>query len=80
MSDAWARLVARAGSGEELAELHAAMQEIQAETARRLNGGDTARLLRIVWYWIERANNGVGGDVDDLIHELEQAGFGPPDE
>jgi hypothetical protein len=47
-----------------------------------LNGNDARAILNIVWPWIEDANNGLGSDVDDLIHELQQAGYGPvhPDE
>ncbi|MEV0041832.1 hypothetical protein [Streptomyces sp. NPDC050804] len=37
-------------------------------------------LLRIVWKWIEDANDGHGSDVGDLTYELKQAGYGPLDE
>lgn len=45
-----------------------------------LNGNDARALLRIVWKWIEDANDGVGGDVGDLQHELQTAGYGPLEE
>lgn len=35
---------------------------------------------RAVWQWIIDANDGVGGDVDDLIHELNKLGFACPDD
>jgi len=45
--------------------------------------GETAheaceQLNRIVWQWIIDANNGVGGDVDDLLTEVTGAGFRCP--
>lgn len=43
-----------------------------------LNGNDARAILGIVWKWIEGANDGRGSDVGDLMHELEQAGYGPP--
>lgn len=45
-----------------------------------LNGNDARAVLGIVWKWIEDANDGLGSDVGDLMHELEQAGYGPPEE
>jgi hypothetical protein len=46
-----------------------------------LNGADARAILGIVWKWIADANDGLGGDVGDLQHELEQAGYGPlPDD
>ncbi len=45
-----------------------------------LNGSDARAILRIVWKWIEDANDGLGGDVGDLQHELESAGYGPLEE
>lgn len=42
-----------------------------------LNGNDARAILSIVWQWIENANHGLGSDVDDLTHELQQAGYGP---
>ncbi|HSX96436.1 MAG TPA: hypothetical protein VLG91_03445 [Streptomyces sp.] len=33
-----------------------------------------------VWEWIIDANNGVGGDVDDLIRFMERSGAPCPDE
>lgn len=42
-----------------------------------LNGNDARAILGIVWKWIEDANDGLGSDVGDLQHELEQAGYGP---
>lgn len=42
-----------------------------------LNGNDARALLRIVWKWIADANDGLGSDVGDLMHELEQAGYRP---
>ncbi|MTE20224.1 hypothetical protein F0L17_14125 [Streptomyces sp. TRM43335] len=43
-----------------------------------LNGNDARAILGIVWKRVEDANNGLGSDVGDLMHELEQAGYGPP--
>ncbi|WP_018385285.1 helix-turn-helix transcriptional regulator [Wenjunlia vitaminophila] len=45
-----------------------------------LNGNDARAILRIVWQWIEDANDGLGSDVGDLQHGLESAGYGPPPE
>lgn len=45
-----------------------------------LNGNDARAILGIVWKWIGDANNGLGSDVGDLMHELESAGYGPPEE
>ncbi|WP_199835778.1 MULTISPECIES: hypothetical protein [unclassified Streptomyces] len=45
-----------------------------------LNGSDARAILRIVWKWIEDANDGLGSDVGDLQHELESAGYGPLEE
>lgn len=45
-----------------------------------LNGNDAAAILRVTWQWIIDANNGVGGDVDDLIFNLERAGYRCPAE
>jgi hypothetical protein len=45
-----------------------------------LNGNDARAVLGIVWKWIEGANDGLGSDVGDLMHELEAAGYGPPEE
>nr|WP_202495143.1 helix-turn-helix domain-containing protein [Streptomyces sp. SID4982] len=42
-----------------------------------LNGNDARAILGIVWKWIADANDGLGSDVGDLQHELEQAGYGP---
>ncbi|MEV6180170.1 GntR family transcriptional regulator [Streptomyces sp. NPDC052015] len=42
-----------------------------------LNGNDARAILGIVWKWIADANDGLGVDVGDLQHELEQAGYGP---
>lgn len=38
---------------------------------------DVTRVLRIVWSWIADANNGSGGDVGNLMFELERNGYGP---
>ena len=40
---------------------------------------DARAVLGIVWKWIADANDGLGGDVGDLQHELESAGYGPPE-
>ncbi|MGW5429980.1 hypothetical protein ACWET9_22620 [Streptomyces sp. NPDC004059] len=45
-----------------------------------LNGNDARAILGIVWKWIADANDGLGGDVGDLQHELESAGYGPLEE
>ncbi|WP_437013303.1 helix-turn-helix transcriptional regulator [Streptomyces sp. enrichment culture] len=45
-----------------------------------LNGNDARAILGIVWKWIADANDGLGSDVGDLQHELESAGYGPPEE
>lgn len=45
-----------------------------------LNGNDARAILGIVWKWIEGANDGLGSDVGDLMHELESAGYGPLEE
>ena len=45
-----------------------------------LNGNDARAILGIVWKWIADANDGLGSDVGDLQHELEQAGYGPVEE
>jgi hypothetical protein len=45
-----------------------------------LNGNDARAILRTVWQWIADANNGLGSDVGDLMHELESAGYGPLEE
>lgn len=50
------------------------------QTPGSLNGNDARALLRIVWQWIIDANNGNGADSDDLIHELERAGYQCPAE
>jgi predicted DNA-binding transcriptional regulator AlpA len=46
-----------------------------------LNGADARAILGIVWKWIADVNDGLGSDVGDLQHDLEQAGYGPlPDD
>ncbi len=45
-----------------------------------LNGSDARAILGIVWKWISDANDGLGSDVGDLMHELESAGYGPLEE
>lgn len=41
---------------------------------------DARAILRITWEWIIDANNGEGGLVGDLQHDLERSGYGcPPD-
>ena len=45
-----------------------------------LSGNDARAILGIVWKWISDANDGLGSDVGDLQHELENSGYGPPDE
>jgi hypothetical protein len=40
-----------------------------------LNGVDAMTLLRITWGWIEKANDGYGSDIGDLMHELETCGY-----
>lgn len=45
-----------------------------------LNGDDARAVLGIVWKWISDANDGLGSDVGDLMHELESAGYGPLEE
>lgn len=52
----------------------------QQQTEARPLSGDARAILGIVWKWIEGANDGVGGDVGDLMHELETAGYGPLEE
>ncbi|MGW7786020.1 helix-turn-helix transcriptional regulator [Streptomyces tricolor] len=42
-----------------------------------LNGNDARAILGIVWKWISDANDGLGSDVGDLMHELTSAGYGP---
>jgi hypothetical protein len=36
-------------------------------------------MLEIVWQWVIDANNGVGGDVDDLLTALDRAGYTCPE-
>lgn len=45
-----------------------------------LNGNDARAILGIVWGWISDANDGLGSDVGDLMHGLESAGYGPPED
>lgn len=35
--------------------------------------------VEIVWRWIIDANDGIGGDVDDLIDALNRAGLACPE-
>ncbi|MFE1192898.1 hypothetical protein ACFW6E_08870 [Streptomyces olivaceoviridis] len=50
------------------------------QATQPLNGNDARAILRIVWKWIEDANDGLGVDVGDLQQELESAGYGPVEE
>lgn len=50
------------------------------QTEARPLSGDAQAVLGIVWKWIADANDGLGSDVGDLMHELETAGYGPPEE
>lgn len=52
----------------------AGQKEAQALSA------DARAILGIVWKWIADANDGLGSDVGDLMHELESAGYGPVEE
>lgn len=42
-----------------------------------LGGKDALVILRIVWGWIEGANDGTGSDIGDLMHELTAHGYDP---
>ena len=53
---------------------------IEGQTEARLLSADAHAILGIVWKWIEDANDGLGSDVGDLMHELESAGYGPVEE
>lgn len=50
------------------------------QTEVRPLSADARAVLRIVWDWIEDANDGTDGDVGSLQHELESAGYGPVEE
>ncbi|MFE0727925.1 hypothetical protein ACFW2X_06675 [Streptomyces antibioticus] len=50
------------------------------QTEARPLSTDARAVLKIVWDWIEDANDGTGGDVGDLQYGLESAGYGPPEE
>jgi hypothetical protein len=52
----------------------------QQQTKTRPLGADARAILGIVWKWIADANDGLGSDVGDLMHELEAAGYGAPEE
>lgn len=41
---------------------------------------DATDIRRAVWEWIIDANDGVGGDVDDLIRTLDGLGFPCPED
>ena len=50
------------------------------QTEVRPLSADARAVLKIVWDWIEDANDGTDGDVGSLQHELESAGYGPVEE
>ena len=51
--------------------------DMNGDEPTALTGSDALTVLRIVWGWIEDANNGLGSDVGDLMQSLEDKGYGP---
>lgn len=52
----------------------------EGQTGTLALSADARTILGIVWKWISDANDGLGSDVGNLMHELESAGYGPIEE